>query len=231
MIDFKLSEKLDNLLRMYYNNASTAGEKSNAMSLFEKLCKKNDVDHTSYILKSRANPINEKKQVNSRNKKWSPNQSNKKTADWANWDDFWNNFHKEDDSKQYNPYEDEKKRKEEETQREEQKRKDDEKQRNTWKANQHGQREFEMRAPIWEVRIHNGKRVILLWTEVRSKGTQNRWGTENYCIYSDNFNPEKCFSNKEEIFIIVSGKVQYFRDHYIVKKLYRLENGREIPIN
>lgn len=42
--------KLDSLLRMYYNKSSTRGEKDNALSLFNKLCKKENIDPDKYMI-------------------------------------------------------------------------------------------------------------------------------------------------------------------------------------
>jgi hypothetical protein len=48
MPDSKIMGKLDALLRLYYNEASTVGEKDNALSLFEKKCKKEGINPEEY---------------------------------------------------------------------------------------------------------------------------------------------------------------------------------------
>lgn len=252
MADTKTFEKLDSLLRMYFNSATTDGEKSNALQLFKKISVKNGVNPDEYIKKSPGNPVNERRGRFNR-----PNsRSNSRQSSGFDADDFWDEIFRNvrqkqqrDDANDYRrKYEqaekqererkarEEGKRREEERQRQEAKRQQDQTRR--WGTNSWGTLEFEMKEPLWEVKFHNEKRVILLNTMVRGKGTQNRWGTQNFCIYSDTFNPEKWFTLKakdstsaDPIYIVQSGKVQYFRDHYIMEKLFIIDSeGFEVEI-
>ncbi len=230
MIDAKTADKLDALLRMYYNSATTEGEKNNANSLFEKICKKHNIDADEY---RRNSPINPENKTSGRSGYKDPS---------FDFDDLWEFFTrvareaaKRDRDRadayrrRYTDYENIRR------QQEERKRQAEEKARKassqSWANNRWGSLEFEMKEPLWEIKWHNHKRVILLNTLVRSKGTMNRWGTQNFCIYSETFDPEQWFKNKESIYIIHSGKVQYFRDHYVVEKLWVVDSaGFEIEI-
>lgn len=232
MIDAKTADKLDALLRMYYNSATTEGEKNNANSLFEKICKKHNIDADEYRRQSLANPDNSN--IRSRARK-EPSFDDM----WAEF--FWRaakeaarNATRDRDRanayrRRYEEAERRQKQKEEERRRAEEKAKQARSQ--SWGNNRWGSLEFEMKEPLWEIKWHNHKRVILLNTLVRAKGTMNRWGTQNFCIYSETFDPEQWFKNKESIYIIHSGKVQYFRDHYVVEKLWVVDSaGFEIEI-
>jgi hypothetical protein len=91
---------------------------------------------------------------------------------------------------------------------------------------------FEAKEPMSEVKIHNGKRVILMSFLSREFGTDNRFGILNFCIYSETFNPEdfKKFTNDVK-FKIECANVQYFRDHHLVKQLWLLDKyGYEVQI-
>lgn len=233
-MDTKILHKLDSLLSMYYASSTTDGEKTNAKFLFEKICKKNNIDPNEYRKYSKVNP------ANSRQRNYGSRSNYKSTN---NEKDFWDFIHKaakeareaqqrekakRDEANEYRRRYAEQERKEKEY---EQCKKEEFKKR--WDSNKWGTLEFEMKEPLWEVKIHNQKRVILLNTMVRSWGTQNRWGTQNFCIYSDTFDPEQWFKNKESIYFIRSGKVQYFRDHYIMEKMWGIDiNGVafEIPL-
>ena len=264
-MDTKISDKLDALLRMYYNSATTQGEKDNAMSLFQKICTKNNVDSTEYQKTSSGNPINEQTRrgrFNSSSRSNARPQNNSNDDDFENfWRDvrngfgfggfggFTNNKKKQDDANEYRRrYQEQEEqrrktrekeeadrkaradgqRRERERQYEEARRQQDQSKR--WGTNQWGTLEFEMKEPLWEEKYHNSKRVILVQTLVRAKGTQNKWGTQNFCIYSENFDPKDIF-NKTDIYIVNSGKVQYFRDHYVMERLWVLDkNGFECEI-
>lgn len=248
MIDTKTSEKLDSLLRMYYNSASTEGEKKNALSLFQKICSKNGGNPDEYMKTSRANPANE---AGSRGRSRPSSSSGSGSPFGDDFDIFWEIFrranpgarrqqyqqqqsqqqsqqqrNKKDDA--YDAYEYAKagfnqkresteQRRKREAEEERKRREAEEAKRPKWNQGKWGTLEFEMKEPMYEIKIHNGKRVILLNTLVRGVGTQNRWGTQNFCIYSETFNPD--MFTKDAIYEVRCGKVQYFHDHYIVKEI------------
>jgi hypothetical protein len=273
MVDTKTSDKLDALLRMYYNSATTQGEKNNAKTLFERICKKHDIDPDTYRNNSRANPANENTRTSGSRRNNSSSSSNSGGMDF---NDFWETVmrgfggaykHRPDsDANSYRQQtynrekQEEAQRKADEAKRrddyrrrtEEARRRDEERQRaeeqarreynerryGSWSNNKWGTFEFEIKEVLWEVKYHNQKRVIFLNTMSRGKGTKNKWGTQNYVIYSETFDPEQWFTLKpngsneqERIFVIETGKVTYFRDHYVIQKLSIIDSaGFEVDI-
>jgi len=254
--DTKTLDKLDSLLRMYFNSATTDGEKSNALQLFKKISIKNGIDPDEYIKTSAGNPVNKRSGRFNRPNSRTGSRPNSHTSSRPNsgfdandfWDSVFRNARQKQQRDDANNYrrkyeqaekqERERKEREAEARRREEERKRQEAKRQQDQTRRWGTLEFEMKEPLWEVKFHKEKRVILLNTMVRGKGTQNRWGTQNFCIYSDTFDPEKWFTLKakdsttaDKIYIVQSGKVQYFRDHYIMEKLFIIDSaGFEVEI-
>lgn len=211
MVNTKLSNKLDALLRMYHSKSTTDGEKNNALALFKKLCSKHNINPEQYM-KNKNIP------------KASHNSSTDADIFWQVFYEYMNNAKKDDETKKayeyrkrYSPFTEQKQ--------------EPKKEENRWNNNKWGTLEFEMKEPLFEVKNVNGKRVILINSLVRSNGAQDRWGTQNFCIYSEAFEPDESFS-KDSIFMVKCSKVQYFRDHYLIKELYIVdEDGFEHEID
>ena len=100
----------------------------------------------------------------------------------------------------------------------------------TWNVNWNSKKEeiiFEIKEPIIEVKIHNGRRVLLISALCRKAQTSDRFGLQNFCIYSEGLNADLFKMNREYIFYS-SGKF-YFRDHCAVTKVVEF-NGADSRI-
>lgn len=211
-------DKLDSLLRMYFNEGSTQGEKDNALSLFKKKCKKEGIDSDEYLRRFKNGNTNQR---TTRSKSYTNNYDD--CTYGFDFNDIFgfgnrayrnkyrqNNTHK----KQVNP--------------------DD---YSKYVRNDHFY--FKIKEVIASVDIKNDKVVVFLSTLCKEQGSE-RWGLRNFVIYPKSTNAEyvkkhlveKYFTQKNgKEFVIHTGKKKYFHDHLVIQKLWEIHNdGTESKI-
>lgn len=204
-------DKLNSLLRMYFNEGSTQGEKDNALSLFKKRCLKEGINSDEYITRFKNGNTNQR----TRSKSYTNNHNDcnygfdfedifgfgfEDIFDRAYRNNYrQNNTHKE----QVNP--------------------DD---HSKYVRNDHFY--FKIKEVIATVDIKNDKVVVFLSTLCKEQGSE-RWGLRNFVIYPKSTNAEyvkkhlveKYFTQKNgKEFVIHTGKNKYFHDHLVIQKIW-----------
>lgn len=191
-------DKLDALLRMYFDSSTTQGEKNNAYSIYKKLCVKYHVDADEY-LKTFQNKQHDNTFSRSSNKSSESTYRN----DYYDYYDIFSKFWKA----------------RQETENYERDTRDYQQPNDYY--------EFTFTAPIYEVKYHNGKRVVFINAEVIINGKRT---IQNFCLYSNTFNPDQMFDSKS-IYTVWTGKTKYFRDHYSIKRMWVVNNyGYKVKI-
>lgn len=232
MADSRTIEKLDSLLRLHYNEAAAPGEKENALSLFEKKCKKEGIDPEEY-----------KKRFESKESSESRSRVNSNS-----YNDFWGNGDLNDifdlifgrgrrhNGQRYNNYETRKKN--EEYYRKKSQNIDYEahskyvKKDHTW---------YKIKDLIVEnSKGKNHEDIVFISCLARTEESV-RWALTNFVIYPNcsvetlmekYFKPVSGSKIVDSEFILHADKnKKYFRDHYLVVKLWKLnEDGTETKI-
>lgn len=204
-------DKLDSLLRMYFNEGSTQGEKDNALSLFKKRCSKEGIDSDEYITRFKNGNTNQR----TRSKSYTNNHDN------CNYGFGFGNRAYRNNYRQNNTYK-------------EQVNPDD---HSKYVRNDHFY--FKIKEVIAKVDIKNDKVVVFLSTLCKEQGSE-RWGLRNFVIYPKSTNAkyvkkhlvEKYFTQKNgKEFVIHTGKNKHFHDHLVIQKLWEIHNdGTESKI-
>lgn len=206
----KVTDTLDSLLRMYFNEGSTQGEKDNALNLFKKKCEKEGIDSDNYLRRFK----------NGNNNYESTSQRRRPKSYTDNHDDFNYGFDFEDifgsNFKDiFGQY------------RQSRTHKEPINPEDHSKYVRNDNLYFRIKEVIANIEIKNDKVVIFLSTLCKEQGSE-RWGLRNFVIYpKSEYVPtlrelvQKHFTrgnNKE--FIIHTGQKKYFRDHLVVQKIW-----------
>jgi hypothetical protein len=179
----KTYEKLDKLLNLYFHPTASPGEKQSALAVYRKMCSVNNINADEYMKTCRYNP---NKSSSSRTQKRSSGGStHRPNYTWEDEgfnyskfeEDFYNSFFT--GRNRYREYKSNQSKQQQST--------------NTNRGKQ--KLEFECKEVRFEVKIHNGKRVILMSTLAREFGTDKRFGIQNFCMYSDEFTPGDYFKD------------------------------------
>lgn len=217
-----MSHVLDLLLRMYYNNGTTQGEKDNALSLFIKKCTTMNIDSMEYRRKfCEENNIHDSS-VPPRSK---PNNHgfgsfsfdiNDDMANFINhiYENICNNTYTAYGNSHYG--------------RTRNKNNNEYTDKDRYEQDKNGAPCFgEFKEPIIDS-LRGGKSEVLIFSSLFN--VNGRWGLKNFCIYyhgvSSRFTIERAFKIYKSFTFTSSGK-SYFGDCMIINNLYGIdENGQ-----
>jgi flagellar biosynthesis GTPase FlhF len=227
---------------MYFHPSASEGEKENSLAVFKRMCNTNNVDPDEYIKTCKHNPSRSRtssRSYQSSDHEYDPFEDFFRNAGFdrasraRREQEARNQRAREAREREYQERAERARRERESREREARERREEEARRKAeWNRNQWRNLIFEMKEPMFETKIHNGKRVILMSTLAREFGTEKRFGIQNMCLYSDIFNADDFLKfDGKIIYKVECDKVQYFRDHYLIRTIWIVTpEGPEIQI-